>query len=153
MKPKKQQKICYNCNGQVDLEVIVCPFCGTDLLEEFDAGMDLQEEFESKQKSLSPQETVASLYPAPYQVSPENEKEQPPQTTQQSVKKAEANANISLEYIVFIFALNFLSIGILLFIFSSEGKVQLELTSKYWPLFVGIGAFTAFWSFRKIQEE
>jgi len=152
MKPKKQQKICYNCNGQVDLEVIVCPFCGTDLLEEFDAGLDPQEEFETKQKSLSPQETIASLYPAPYQVNSEEE-EQGSQTANQKIKSKESDKKISLEYIVFIFALNFLSIGILLFVFSDDGKVQLELTSKYWILFVIIGALASFWSFRKIQEE
>jgi hypothetical protein len=31
MKPKKRQKLCPNCEGEVDLEVIVCPFCAADL--------------------------------------------------------------------------------------------------------------------------
>ncbi len=34
MKPKKRQKLCPSCEGEVDLDVIFCPFCGTDLLEE-----------------------------------------------------------------------------------------------------------------------
>jgi hypothetical protein len=34
MKPKKRQKLCYNCEGEVDLDVIVCPFCAADLRAE-----------------------------------------------------------------------------------------------------------------------
>lgn len=34
MKPKKRQKLCYNCEGEVDLDVIVCPFCAADLRSE-----------------------------------------------------------------------------------------------------------------------
>ena len=34
MKPKKRQKLCHHCEGEVDLDVIVCPFCAADLREE-----------------------------------------------------------------------------------------------------------------------
>ena len=34
MKPKKRQKLCHNCEGEIDVDVIVCPFCATDLREE-----------------------------------------------------------------------------------------------------------------------
>lgn len=144
MDGKKQQKICYNCNGQVDLEVIVCPFCGTDLLEEFDAGFDLEEELDSKQKSLSPQETIASLYPAPYRTHPEEEK--------QEVKEVQDAKAHPFSFIVFIFAMHFICIGLLLFFFSKDGKVQLDISSKYWFLWVLIGSVSILWSWKKIDE-
>lgn len=31
---KKRQKLCYHCEGEVDLDVIVCPFCAADLRAE-----------------------------------------------------------------------------------------------------------------------
>ncbi len=34
MKPKKRQKLCCNCDGEIDLDVIVCPYCAADLREE-----------------------------------------------------------------------------------------------------------------------
>ncbi len=34
MKPKKRQKLCHHCEADVDLDVIVCPFCAADLREE-----------------------------------------------------------------------------------------------------------------------
>lgn len=34
MKPKKRQKLCYNCDAEADLDVIVCPFCAADLRAE-----------------------------------------------------------------------------------------------------------------------
>lgn len=34
MKPKKRQKLCHNCEGSIDIDVIVCPFCAADLREE-----------------------------------------------------------------------------------------------------------------------
>lgn len=144
MDGQKQQKICYNCNGQVDLEVIVCPFCGTDLLEEFDAGFDLEEELDSKQKSLSPQETIASLYPAPYQIHPEEENQE---TADNLVEKAHP-----LSFLLFIFAINFVCIGLLLFFFSKDGKVQLDVSSKYWFIWVLIGSISMLWSWKKIDE-
>lgn len=64
MKPKKRQKLCYNCEGEVDLDVIVCPFCAADLREE---KPELQRSaFSAAASSVKQLNTEHSLYPSSY---------------------------------------------------------------------------------------
>ena len=56
MKPKKRQKMCYNCEGGVDLDVIVCPFCAADLRAE---------KPEQQASAYNPASSVKALNPAP----------------------------------------------------------------------------------------
>jgi hypothetical protein len=64
---QKRTKMCTCCDGFVDLDVIVCPYCGSDLSvsvkplkkEEVSLGSQYR-------KKMSVEETLSSLYPPPY---------------------------------------------------------------------------------------
>src|SRR3989344_6075261 len=61
MKAKKRQKLCYHCEGDVDLEVIVCPFCAADLRVE---KPEVQRPAYNPGTHLKNVSTQASLYPS-----------------------------------------------------------------------------------------
>ena len=67
MKPKKRQKLCQNCEGEIDVDVIVCPFCAADLREE----RPEQKVSPISVRNLSDNETMKSLYPPPYKMAEE----------------------------------------------------------------------------------
>lgn len=58
MQPRKRMKMCASCDGMVDLDVIVCPYCGADFAK------NTQET--AKQKTPPLEETLSALYPPPY---------------------------------------------------------------------------------------
>lgn len=134
MKPKKRQKLCYNCEGEVDLDVIFCPFCGADLMEEKEVEM-VQEENDEDVRSMSSKESITSLYPPLYQ--PENEDESPSPGSPEPEKEADKPKKETF------FSLFFLTLGawlfllgILLFIFSENGEVLLRLNAKSWLIYL-----------------
>src|SRR5579872_998988 len=61
MKPKKRQKICSNCDGEIDLDVIVCPYCAADLREE---KPEQQRPVFNTSATSQNQKTMESLYPS-----------------------------------------------------------------------------------------
>ena len=63
MKTKKRQKLCYNCEGEVDLDVIVCPFCAADLRIE---KPEVQRPAYDPNLSVKNLNTQQSLYPPHY---------------------------------------------------------------------------------------
>jgi hypothetical protein len=112
VKPKKRQKLCLNCEGEVDLDVIVCPFCAADLRED-----------KLEQKS-TPQRFSDSLYP-----STQIEKE----VVQEEVQTGEPTIGgmvlLCIGAQLFLFAL-------LLPLCSHDGIVTLKWTSRYWFLYL-----------------
>lgn len=69
--------MCYNCEGEVDLDVIVCPYCAADLRAEKPEQQYSAYNPASSVKSLntSHQQTMKSLYPPAY---PEEEEMEAP---------------------------------------------------------------------------
>jgi len=111
MNPKKRQKLCPSCEGEVDLDVIFCPFCGTDLLEE---------------KNFSQNTTY---YPPPYKPKLEEEIEE--------VKKQEEEANFSFfPFLAMNIGLWLLLLGVFLLLFSKDGVLWLRLNAKFWVYFL-----------------
>ena len=61
MQPKKRMKMCSNCDGMVDLDVIICPYCGHDLSASMSQTAD-----GDKNQTPPLEETLSALYPPPY---------------------------------------------------------------------------------------
>ncbi len=137
MQTKKRQKLCYNCEGEVDLEVIFCPYCGADLLEEKEGLQGTSTLQEDSHNSLSLEETTTSLYPPPYQ--PEKIKEgklEKEEVTEEDSKSLKAFFPIFLLTTgIWCFLL-----GVLLFIFSENGFVILKLDAKLWLTYLLLSA-------------
>ncbi|HSW71807.1 MAG TPA: zinc ribbon domain-containing protein [Chlamydiales bacterium] len=127
--PKKRQKLCQNCDGEVDLDVIFCPYCGADLLEEKQSGSD-ENSFER---------SGAKLYPPPY--SPKKtialnlDAEEPAEKTETEEKQA-IPKNTFWATFLFTLGVQAFLMGLLLFIFSENGVVHLKFDAKMWLFYL-----------------
>lgn len=133
MKLKKRQKLCSNCEGDIDLDVIVCPYCAADL----------REELEEPSKRSSPMQQMShSLYPPPYPIKEEKGEEPLPRAS--ALPALEEEPGVPKEHIaavalpILLFALGSLLclLGLLLFLFSHEGQVVLKWDARLWFLYL-----------------
>lgn len=138
MKPKKRQKLCYNCEGEVDLDVIFCPYCGSDLLEE-------KAQRAAQENALMPEKNTLrspmdGLYPPPYPPKKsfeEQELEQQPLDEPESAPNTPAVRKGSfLPTLLLTLGVQALLIGVLLFILSENGAVRLKFDAKTWLFYV-----------------
>ena len=127
MKPKKRQKLCYNCEGEIDLDVIVCPFCAADLREE-------------KPTLRSPmQQMSSSLYPSPYPVREEEPREAalpPRQEAEAPVEAEEKSSGVVGSILLFSIGATLFLLGLLLVLFSHNGSVTLKWDARLWFLYL-----------------
>lgn len=114
MKPKKRQKLCHNCEGEIDLDVIVCPFCAADLREE------------------KPEQRYSSSYVT-------QRKEQPAQPLYPSQEEAIPTAQEEEKQVNPIYPIAFFTIGVqlcvfslLMLLFSHQGEVILKWDARFW---------------------
>jgi hypothetical protein len=137
MKPKKRQKLCHHCEGDVDLDVIVCPFCAADLREE----RPEQPKFSPSTANIKQLNTEQALYPPPYQQRqvPEPEEIAAEETAVASTTEESAGGIKALYPTVgpiLLFALGaqlfFLAVAFLLL--SDRGTLILQFNANWWPL-------------------
>jgi hypothetical protein len=125
MKPKKRQKLCHNCEGEIDIDVIVCPFCAADLREE-KPEQRYSTSYVSHAQHLSQKQTMQSLYPRT--AVPEEAMGETP-----SVKKEEEKTtNVFLPTILFTLGIQLCVFGLLMLLFSHKGEVILKWDARFW---------------------
>lgn len=113
MKPKKRQKMCYHCEGEVDIDVIVCPFCAADLRVE---------KPEQVRPPLTPRFT-----PSP-SIQPEIEA--------LPAEEAEGEKSIWLPTLLFALGMQLSLFGLLLLFFSRDGVLHLHWDGALWFLYL-----------------
>lgn len=126
MKPKKRQKLCHNCEGEIDIDVIVCPFCAADLREE-KPEQRYSTSYVSNAQQMSQKQTMQSLYP---QTSVQEEAS--PEAAKVSAVKEEKKANIFLPTILFTLGVQLCVFGLLMLLFSHRGEVILKWDARFW---------------------
>ena len=141
MTTKKRQKLWQNCEGEVDFDVIFCPFCGHDLLEEKD--QDLLSRSEESIKALSPQESVASLYPPPYGAS----------SVEEEPVVEKTNDSLFLPLLLLSLSGWFFSLSLLLFVFSDGGKLVLQFDATMWFFYLIASLFLGFFGWKTLYKE
>lgn len=115
MKPKKRQKLCHNCEGEIDIDVIVCPFCAADLREE------KPEQRYSSYVSQEPKHTMQSLYPsASESVSSEEKREE------------EKKSGVFVPTVLFTLGVQLCVFSLLMLLFSHKGVVILKWDARFW---------------------
>lgn len=140
MKPKKRQKICYNCDGEIDLDVIVCTYCAADLREE--KPEQQYPAYNSSVKTLgsfSNTQTNQSLYPPAYSAKSEEAPhlEEPSlRETMLPVEEAEEGKNIFGPTVLFTLGVQLFFFGLLMLMFSHEGIVTLRWDATLWFLYL-----------------
>ncbi len=133
MKPKKRQKLCQNCEGEIDVDVIVCPFCAADLREE----RPEQKVSPISVRNLSDNETMKSLYPPPYKMAEEvvSPVDAPAATAHSEEKKEK---NIFTPTLLFTLGVQLCVLGLLMLFFSHKGVVILKWDARFWFLYVAL---------------
>jgi hypothetical protein len=145
-KLKKRQKLCHNCEGEIDLEVIVCPFCAADLRtekpEQGRLSFNTPQMF--SQKEASDQHTSQSLYPSPFAPKLSDlHSEQPSQEAPQ-----EDSTNIYGPTIFFTLGFQLVLIGLLMLLFSHNGVVILKLSARWWLFYCIAGCPLLYFGYR-----
>lgn len=153
MKPKKRQKLCHHCEGEVDLDVIVCPFCAADLREE----KPEQPRFSAPVSRIKSQ-AEQNLYPPPYS-EPEEEPlpteevarvHIPPQAVPEKTTFTLSSPLASLLALALGAQLLFLSLAFL--IFSDHGVLLLQFNANWWPLSLILAVALLLFGYRTLKE-
>lgn len=153
IKTKKRQKMCYNCEGEVDLDVIVCPFCAADLRAE------------------RPEQTKGAYSPSVHSLKQLNGEEiLPPPSSHEERQKfdlaeeepsliAETPVQNSTPWLKEALPIGLLTfggglflLGVLLVLFSEDGFLVLRWDASWWFIYAGIGALTLWGGYRQMKD-
>lgn len=154
MKPKKRQKLCHNCEGEIDLDVIVCPFCAADLREE---------KPEQGRPSFNPaiktfgheRETSQSLYPPSHALKSPNDElaSEVRSLPSESPTSTEAEKNNSfVATILFTLGVQLFLLGLLMLLFSHKGSVVLRWDATYWFFYCLAGMPLLYFGYKAISK-
>ncbi len=120
--------MCYNCEGEIDLDVIVCPFCAADLREE---KPEQQMPHYNPSATLKNLNTQQSLYPA--QGAPKVEQEEAPEEAPQAVVvERDESKNIFIPIALLTLGSQLFLFGFLMLFFSNEGVMTLKWDARFW---------------------
>lgn len=147
MKTKKRQKLCYNCEGEVDLDVIVCPFCAADLRVEKPEVQRPTYDPNLHTKNLNTQQ---SLYPPHYsprvdtdeetfqeELQDEEEEPQYPQEEEAigSSEDWESKSTFG-PMILLTLGMQLLLFGVFMLFFSHNGVITFQLDARLWFFYI-----------------
>lgn len=128
--------MCYNCEGEVDLDVIVCPFCAADLRAEKPEQQRPSFNVTASVKNLNTQQ---SLYPPHYAPKAPAEEEAPQAEASEmaaEVPSSEEGGNVYGPTILLTLGAQLLIFGLLMFLFSSKGAMILKWDARFWFIYV-----------------
>jgi len=173
MKTQKRQKLCLNCNGSVDIDVLICPFCGHDFLTEEKESLE-ESLYKPPSRTLSPNQTIASLYPPAYRPGEEVEQDSmgiykpaqrlseqtmhdpskvqdPFQQTREEVPE-EKEPSVFLPVFLFSLGAFLFSLGFFIFFFSTNGYAILKWNAKYWFVYFLMAIPLLIWGYRLLNR-
>ena len=133
MKPKKRQKLCYNCEGDVDLDVIVCPFCAADLrIEKPERAF-----FSSSAHSVKHLSGEALEVPETRYEKVRHEEASPLLSEEEEEEGGAAPTRpVWLGLVLFVLGAQLFLLAFLLLFFQSAGAVVLKWDARFWFLYL-----------------
>lgn len=166
MQPKKRMKMCPFCEGQVEIQVTICPFCGAEIAPAEEGGSSANKDA----RALSPQETLASLYPPPYRSKAEEGLLQQPKENSPFISGVSSREEVLfdetrkqgeslspqsffLPFFLSSLGINLLFLSFFLFFFSSDGEVELHWKGYWWVIYFMIGLPLCIFGYKKFSEE
>lgn len=176
MTEKMRRKMCYHCDAELSLDATYCPFCGTDLQKNGEKE-ERKEMDETMFSSKSLDESLAALYTPPYSKRdhegfgipaqrPVQEHFEDEQKSFSFSYEDEALASDDFEeeplvqrklgggwpLILLSIGGQLLTLGLLLFFFSTGGKLTLEWNSRYWFLYCIASFPILYFGYRMLNE-
>lgn len=159
MKPKKRQKLCYNCEGETDLDVIVCPYCASDLREE---KPELQRSaFSASASSVKNLNAEGSLYPSHYVerevVESQTFTEQRPSREPQILlleeeEVAEGDKSMLVPIVLLTSGMHLCMLALALVFLSDQGSLVLKWDARFWILYLIASAPLMIFGYRSLNK-
>lgn len=142
--------MCYNCEGEIDLEVIVCPYCAADLREE---KPEQQRPTFNQTASVKNLNTQQSLYPSHF-AEKQYETEEAEQTSQMqtSIAPEEETKNIFGPTLLLALGAQLLLFGLLLALFSHNGQIVLKWDARLWYIYVFASAPLLIFGYKSLSK-
>ncbi len=137
MKPKKRQKLCHHCEAQVDLDVIVCPYCAADLREE------KPEQHVAQGRFVAPLHADRSAEQSLYPSNERNQESRPavekvvhrlPSAMDEEESAIAKSPWLSLALCTL--GAQLLLLGVLMVLFSEGGALVLRWNAKWWLMYL-----------------
>jgi len=148
-KPKKRQKLCHNCEGEIDLDVIVCPFCAADLREE--KPEQGRSSYPSHSQFSQDKQTAQSLYPSSFPIKqPDPLPDEAPH--REAAAEEESAKNHFGPTILFTLGVQLVVLGLLMLLFSHKGMVVLKWNASWWFLYCLGGAPFLYFGYKAISK-
>ncbi|MDR3624150.1 MAG: zinc ribbon domain-containing protein [Chlamydiales bacterium] len=134
MNSKRNKKLCWNCEGEIDKDAIHCLFCGTELMD---------------------QEKIASKEPPepPYrQKRPPKSKEEVKekvQVLQEPIQEVQNESTFS--FILLLMGAVFFAFSFFLLFFENKGILTLSWNASYWFVYLIISAPLFFFGWKILK--
>ncbi len=143
--------MCYNCEGEIDLDVIVCPYCAADLREE---KPEQQRPTYNPTVSVKNLNTQQSLYPQHTPKAPPapEEEEFLPQQAALVVEPEEEKKNIWGPIILLALGSQLLLLGLLLLLFSHKGALILKWDARLWYIYIGASLPLLIFGYKSVSK-
>ncbi len=165
MKQDDQLKLCPNCDGYVAVEVIICPYCGNSIpREEENENDEGSIEKDRNSSSLSPEETLSSLYPPPYRPKAydasiveeeklyEKEEKEIVEESASFTQEISEKRSTLIPTILFSIGINIFLLSLLLFFFSEDGDLFLKWDARFWFLYLLVAAPLVFFGYKGLSK-
>jgi hypothetical protein len=152
----QRTKLCSNCEGRVELDTTICPFCGSNV-SQMDDGLHNQK---ADENSLSYEDTLSSLYPPPYKPKAidtninisTNNFDKTIKEDGVSENEEEKSSNSLVTTISFLIGVNILTFSLFLAIFSQDGYLSLEFKSSFWFIYSLISIPLLYIGYKGLKE-
>lgn len=144
MSQLKKKKLCWNCEGSVDVDAENCLYCGVYLHPE-----------ETKKKQL--EEPEEEDFEPPYQEEEAiEEKVDPiPSYVAEAITESKITPqNFKMALIPILFLLSgsfFFFFGMILYLFATDGVFVLRWNAHYWFIYLFLSAPLLFWGWRALR--
>ncbi|MBI5346941.1 MAG: hypothetical protein HZB76_07360 [Chlamydiae bacterium] len=157
-------KLCPHCDGRVLVEVALCPYCGVTFEKKELVKAEEKLPNDNTVRSLSPEETLVSLYPPPYRVKPNtsvnNFEAHIPQEEvkvidpiQEEALKEEPIDTTFLSTILFSVGVNIALLGLFIFLFAQGKSLILSFNASYWILYILAGAPLIYFGYKGLIKK
>ncbi|MBA2728381.1 MAG: hypothetical protein H0U49_09450 [Parachlamydiaceae bacterium] len=159
----ERKKMCWNCEGNVNLNAENCPYCQSALYPQGeDSEKPIKQEYPSPYKpprtdhSMSQSFAPSSPFTGKIAQEDSEENEHSEENDEISdIRHVSDTKNVVVTMGMLMGGLVFFIFGLLLLLYSSNGYLVLRWSNAYWFFYAGIGAlmiFLGFYNLKNIDE-
>ncbi len=143
MAKKNDQKLCWNCDGSISLQLEICPYCGADLARPQNTALkDPPSPWQTAtvQKEVPPPPYTGSTSAADFSISQEEWKRTLEEKPSNEVKKEEPSGRGEMIALLLLLpGVVFFLFGIVLLLFAREGFLTIRWNGNF-ALFYLVGS-------------